>query len=831
MEKSRCIFCMNQTEGAESPCPVCKKGIWEYRWKAGWLEPYTRIQEKYLVGAALKERGNHVCYLAYDMVLEQKVLLYEYPKSFWNEEIKQRAALLFGRSDLPGMASVMGFFELGESGYVVTVYHEGQNLREYRKAKGRVTEGEAAKLLLPVAETLTVLHGAGMVLGNVEPEHLIFAEDGRLVLEADCQNHVSETDNPYAAPEQLHPNEAVGPWTDLYSLCAVWYELLTGYAPLCAERRQAHDRLKNPSIYAAVEARTEQALMQGLSLEPGLRFFSIGNFLESLGLSNPKFEQTADVLRAAWGETWLEMAQKSETKSRKKARYGYLRRRLLTAGILLVCLAGLGAGGVYIYLQTHQEQYFEFVKHNWAAQAERNHPYKACLTKKDPEYEAVREFVEEYGRADRADLENTESRNIYYEISEEDVEFCPAQSSTVERFYLDYDTAKEAAAYYMGIQGELEPLDSSLYSFYGTICVDTDEEEKIGIFLDKTEGYKGKNSDERLEFQYDLLDNGLLNVKFDGTKERCAYFLEKMLPFLAPEVSLTAEETQELVERDFPEGEDTLWLHPNAHYEVRISNNDSFDGEDPERISVEIEPVRSLMRDLFGYYIQNPEDETSYAGNYERGSSRYEEYTAYVKEHAFSQKETQETSESSLDSVGGVTYTLEKDAVLKWGEPCNNFRFFVQAEELVEYLKGKGYSMKKLLEKENNTVEIQKYGGIVTYFGLAKEYQMEDGIHIRIVEDLVNGEVMQIEIFREEDSDQELYQAAVDAAALMEERADQADFVQSVQDGEESAKEAGGGTFVFQGNLTFQFETYENVGIGISIMPGQSYDGKPYYWP
>ena len=81
MSKSRCIFCMEETQGQYAICPRCKKGIWEYQWKETYLEPYTTLGERYFVGVILEETEESMRYVGYDLVLEQKVMIYVYPYS------------------------------------------------------------------------------------------------------------------------------------------------------------------------------------------------------------------------------------------------------------------------------------------------------------------------------------------------------------------------------------------------------------------------------------------------------------------------------------------------------------------------------------------------------------------------------------------------------------------------------------------------------------------------------------------------------------------------------------------------------------------------------
>ena len=102
---------------------------------------------------------------------------------------------------------------------------------------------------------------------------------------ADCKGRVSEgnTDE-YKAPEQQDSEGILGPWTDVYALCAVWYEMVTGHKIQAASDRMKNDSVRSPHWYTKIRDKTERALMQGISLESQMRFFSIGNLLESIDL-------------------------------------------------------------------------------------------------------------------------------------------------------------------------------------------------------------------------------------------------------------------------------------------------------------------------------------------------------------------------------------------------------------------------------------------------------------------------------------------------------------------------------------------------------------------
>jgi serine/threonine protein kinase len=52
----------------------------------------------------------------------------------------------------------------------------------------------------------------------------------------------------FAAPEQYHNRERLGPWTDIYSVGASLYASLAGYPPQAADARLLNDKLVPASV-------------------------------------------------------------------------------------------------------------------------------------------------------------------------------------------------------------------------------------------------------------------------------------------------------------------------------------------------------------------------------------------------------------------------------------------------------------------------------------------------------------------------------------------------------------------------------------------------------
>ena len=126
-------------------------------------------------------------------------------------------------------------------------YIDGQSLAE-RIARGPVDVPAAVRLVATVARAVEHLHQQGIVHRDLKPSNILLDSDGQPYVtdfglakvfapgsEMTATGVIAGTPS-YMAPEQALGRRAdVGPATDVYSLGAILYELLTGVPPFRAE--------------------------------------------------------------------------------------------------------------------------------------------------------------------------------------------------------------------------------------------------------------------------------------------------------------------------------------------------------------------------------------------------------------------------------------------------------------------------------------------------------------------------------------------------------------------------------------------------------------------
>ena len=182
-------------------------------------------------------------YLARQPGVERLVALKELGAFYADDEatIKRflRESKLIGSISHPNVVTVFDAFEHEGTPCIAMEYAEGGSLRRWI---GRTTPEQGAGVLEGVLAGLDAAGQRGIVHRDLKPENLLVTADGRTKI-ADfgiAKASAGETNltgtgvavgtPSYMAPEQVQAGQ-VGPWTDLYALGVIAFELLTGRVP------------------------------------------------------------------------------------------------------------------------------------------------------------------------------------------------------------------------------------------------------------------------------------------------------------------------------------------------------------------------------------------------------------------------------------------------------------------------------------------------------------------------------------------------------------------------------------------------------------------------
>jgi serine/threonine protein kinase len=146
--------------------------------------------------------------------------------------------------------------------YIAMELVEGSNLERYAEARGgKLTEGEAARLILQAAEGLGYAHMRGVFHRDIKPSNLLVTPQGRLkivdfglAIIYDISTRLTQTGLCVGTPYFMSPERCQGfrgdARSDIYSLGVTLYVLTTGRMPFdykeIADILRAHVRAPRP---------------------------------------------------------------------------------------------------------------------------------------------------------------------------------------------------------------------------------------------------------------------------------------------------------------------------------------------------------------------------------------------------------------------------------------------------------------------------------------------------------------------------------------------------------------------------------------------------------
>lgn len=159
--------------------------------------------------------------------------------------------------------------------YLVMERIYGKSLREYIEDNEQYPQRETADMLISIVEQI---HKAGVIHCDIKPSNIILDESGKVVLidfgSACKKNRKSENiafvSRGYSAPELFH-DEEVDEKTDIYSIGAVLYYMLTGYQLPDPDDYEEEEELTAISEFREIGAELEQIILKTLNRKKGER--------------------------------------------------------------------------------------------------------------------------------------------------------------------------------------------------------------------------------------------------------------------------------------------------------------------------------------------------------------------------------------------------------------------------------------------------------------------------------------------------------------------------------------------------------------------------------
>lgn len=318
-----CMGCMSNIDENVMTCPYCGYSEAADEQEAYYLTPGTVVGGKYIVGKAMEYGGFAVTYIGMDAEQERKVMIKEYlPSDFTTRSAGEKEITIYSGDaleqfeeglaaflnegneiqrlgSLTGIAAVYDCVAENDTGYVITEYLEGKTLADVLNEGTTYSAKETHKLACTLLTGLAKLHNVSVVHCDIAPENIMLTEDGQVKLVNFGAARYATSSNSkslavilkqgYAPEEQYRSRGEKGPWSDVYSVAAVMYRMMTGKVPDESVERALTDKLTEPSKQGVqIPEAMEHALMNALNVFQRDRTPSAEAFLQELNSSSVK---------------------------------------------------------------------------------------------------------------------------------------------------------------------------------------------------------------------------------------------------------------------------------------------------------------------------------------------------------------------------------------------------------------------------------------------------------------------------------------------------------------------------------------------------------------
>jgi serine/threonine-protein kinase len=311
----------------------------------------TALAERYHIEREIGAGGMATVYLARDVRHERHVAL---------KVLKPDVGVVLGverfLSEIRVTANLqhpnlLPLFDSGEVDgllFYVMPYVDGESLRARISREKQLPVEEAVHIATAVASALGYAHAHGVIHRDLKPENILIqagqpvvADFGIALAVSNAGGHrITQTGLSLGTPQYMSPEQATGDRaidgrTDIYSLAAVLYEMLTGDPPHTASTAQAviakvlTDRPRGVrAIRPSIPVHVEGAIEHALEKLPADRFHSAQEFADALAGKAAYARATAASPAAQRNESWV-----------------YSRATLVGLAAAAVACAGLAAYG------------------------------------------------------------------------------------------------------------------------------------------------------------------------------------------------------------------------------------------------------------------------------------------------------------------------------------------------------------------------------------------------------------------------------------------------------------------------------------------------------
>ena len=253
---------------------------------------------KYVIINKVGHGSTGSVYLSHDPYYRRDVAIKVYDIDHETDDAERARVtrkMFFNEAHMVGMLqhpNILPIYDAGEEDgkyYVVTEYIQGaRTLAGYCKPDNLLRIDDVVEIIYKCAKALHYAHGRGVIHRDIKPSNIMLTPENdvriidfgiAIVTDSDISQIRGIAGSPsYMSPEQVQAEELTNR-SDIYSLGAVMYELLTGFRPFRASNLS---KLLHQIVYATpqpihrfrseVTDQLESIVAIALQKEPGKRY-------------------------------------------------------------------------------------------------------------------------------------------------------------------------------------------------------------------------------------------------------------------------------------------------------------------------------------------------------------------------------------------------------------------------------------------------------------------------------------------------------------------------------------------------------------------------------